>query len=130
MSNRKKIAAFARRLFRMSLEDGKVSADRVSGVLAWVEKHRPTGATTLLRAYKRLIETEISRNRAVIEFSGDLSPGTFQEIAASMSRHFNRPIEAVPVARPDLIAGIRVRVGCDIFENSVVSQLATLNAAN
>lgn len=130
MTNRKKIAAFARQLFKLSLVNEKVSAEHVSGVLAWVEKTRPAGAPSLLRAYKRLIEAEISRSRAVIEFAGDVSPEIFQQIAASMSRHFNREIEAVPVARPDLIAGIRVRVGCDIFENSVVSQLATLNSAN
>jgi F-type H+-transporting ATPase subunit delta len=130
MTNRKKIAAFARQLFKLSLENGKVSAERVSGVLAWVEKTRPASAIALLRAYKRLIETEIDRSRAVIEFAGDVSPAIFQQIAASMSAHFGRDIEAVPVARPELIAGIRVRVGCDIFENSVVSQLATLSSAN
>lgn len=130
MSNRKKTAAFARQLFKMSLEDGTVSAERVSGVLSWIEKHRPAGATTLLRAYKRLIETEVDRNRAVIEFAGDISPEIFQQIATTMSGRFDREIEAVPVARPELIAGVRVRVGCDIFENSVVSQLATLGSSD
>jgi F-type H+-transporting ATPase subunit delta len=130
MTNRKKIAAFARQLFKISLEDGRVSAEKVSGVLAWVDKHRPTGAVMLLRAYKRLIETEIARHCAVIEFAGDVSAEVFQQISADMSRHFDRQIESVPVARPDLIAGIHVRVGCDIFENSVVSQLAALNSAS
>jgi F-type H+-transporting ATPase subunit delta len=130
MSNRKKIAAFARQLFKMSMENGRVSAEKVSGVLAWVDKHRPTGATALLRAYKRLIETEIGRHRAVIEFAGDVSFEIFQQITAAMSRHYDREIEGVPLARPELIAGLRVRVGCDIFENSVVSQLAALNSAS
>lgn len=126
MASRRKSAALAHQLFDLSLEDGRISAERVSGVLAWVEKHRPPEATAVLRFYKRLVETEVARNRAVIEFAGNVSPEIFQEIAAAMTKRYGRPIEAVPVACPDLVAGVRVRVGCDIFENSLVGHLASL----
>jgi F-type H+-transporting ATPase subunit delta len=127
MSTRKKIAALARQLFKLSFEGDQLSSERVGGVLAWVEKHRPPHPTAVLRAYKRLVEAEIDRRRAVIEFAGAVAPAVFQEIASAMSTRYGYRIEAVPMARPDLIAGVRVRVGCDIFEKSIAGQLASLS---
>ena len=127
MAASRKNTALARRLFKLSLDDGQLSAERVEGVLAWVDKTRPPSATALLRAYRHLVEAEIARSRAVVEFAGNVSPATFQQIAEAMSRRYGRQVTAVPVPRPELVAGVRVRVGCDIYENSVVSQLASLS---
>jgi F-type H+-transporting ATPase subunit delta len=126
MASRRKIQSLARQLFKLSFDEGRLSPERVAGVLDWVEKHRPPNALSVLRFYQRLVEAEIARSRAVIEFAGDVSPAVFQQIAAAMSQRYGREIAYVPVARPELVAGVRVRVGCDIFENSVVSQLARL----
>jgi F-type H+-transporting ATPase subunit delta len=126
MSSRRKIAELAHQLFELSLDHGQVSAERVTGVLAWVDKHRPANASSVLRAYRRLIEADIGRRRAVIEYAGEVTPATLAEIASAMSRRYGRTIEPVPVRRPELIAGLRVRVGDNVFENSVVSQLAAL----
>ncbi|RME73505.1 MAG: hypothetical protein D6781_00245 [Verrucomicrobia bacterium] len=125
----RKVQQLARQLFKLSFEDGQLSEERINGVLAWIDKHRPVNATAILRAYKHLVNTEIARNRAIIEFAGDLEPEAFTRIAEAMSRRYNRKVTPAPVACPDLIAGVRVRVGCDIYENSIVSQLAKLSAA-
>ena len=130
MANRRKVTSLARQLFKLSFDNDQLSPERITGVLAWVEKHRPPEASSVLRTYKHFVEAEISRNRAVIEFAGDVAPEVFQQIAAAMSKRYSRTISTHPVPRPDLIAGVRVRVGCDIFENSVVSQLAALNSAS
>jgi F-type H+-transporting ATPase subunit delta len=126
MSSRRKIAELAHQLFELSLEHGTVAPERVTGVLQWVDKHRPASSSAVLRAYRRLIEADLGRRRAVIEYAGEVSPATFAAIAAAMSKRFGRTIESVPVARPQLIAGLRVRVGDHVFENNVVSQLAAL----
>ena len=126
MASHRKAASLARQLFELTLEQGRVSSERVSAVLQWVEKHRPENTSEVLRVLKRLVEAEIARGQAVIEYAGEISPETIAQIAASMSRRYGRVIEPVAVPRPELIAGLRVRVGCDIYENSVVSQLAAL----
>jgi F-type H+-transporting ATPase subunit delta len=130
MSSRRKISALAHQLFRLSLDNGQVSAERVGGVLAWVEKHRPASASAVLRAYRRLVEADLSRRRAVIEYAGDPAPATFAAIAATLSQRFGRTVEPVPVPRPELIAGLRVRVGDNVFENSVAGKLAALVPAS
>jgi F-type H+-transporting ATPase subunit delta len=126
MSSQRKSAALARQLFGLSLEQGRLSPERVTAVLQWVEKNQPESPSAVLRAFKRLIEAEVTRSQVVIEYAGEVSPTLFAEITASMTRHYARPLEAVTIPRPELIAGLRVRVGCDIYENTVVSQLTSL----
>jgi len=126
MSTQRKSAALARQLFDLTLDQGRLSPERVTAVLQWVEKHRPENSSAVLRAFKRLVEDEISRSQVVIEYAGEAAPALFAEINASMARHYGRALETVTVARPELIAGLRVRVGCDIYENNVLSQLASL----
>ncbi len=126
MPSSRKSTELARELFRLTLERDRVSPERVAAVLQWVEAHRPANASAVLRAFKRLVEAEIARSQVVIEYAGETSPATLAEITSAMSRRYGRPLDMVAVPRPDLIAGLRVRVGYDIFENTVVSQLGSL----
>lgn len=126
MSTARKSAELARQLFSLTLDQGRLAPERVTAVLQWVDKHRPENPSAVLRAFKRLVEAEVARSQVVIEYAGDPSPAVLAEITASMIRHYGRPLETVAVARPELIAGLRVQVGCDIYENTVVSQLAAL----
>jgi F-type H+-transporting ATPase subunit delta len=121
---------FARSLFKLSLEEGRVSESRVSEILEWVDRHKPHQATALLREYLRLITTEINRSIARVEHAGDLAPDALQKISAIFSQRYGRPIEATPVPSPDLIAGLKIRIGCDVYENSIASQLAALESTN
>ena len=125
----KKTRRFAKDLFKLSLEDGVVSQARVSAVLAWVDRERPRQASRLLREYLRLITIEVDRGLARVEHAGTLEPQALEQIAAAFSQQYGRPIETVATTNPDLIAGLRVRVGCDVYENSIASQLAGLETS-
>ena len=130
MASRGKLSQqLARRLFRLSLADGAVSPERAAGVLAWVEKHRPAGAVAVLRAYRRLVAAELARGQAAVEHAGPVSNESLQAIGAALTRKYGRPV--VPGARPNpaLLAGLRVRVGDDVYEASAAGQLAALAAA-
>jgi F-type H+-transporting ATPase subunit delta len=127
MAKREKaILQLARQLFRMSVVDGAVSADRVAGVLAYVEKHRPANPVKLLRAYHRLVATELAKSEAVVEHSGPVSGSLLAAIAAAMTKRYGRGVTATAKPSPELLAGIRVRVGDDVYEASIATQLATL----
>jgi F-type H+-transporting ATPase subunit delta len=125
----KKAQQFARQLFKMSLVDGTVSADRVSGVLAYVEKHRPANPVMVLKAYARLVATELAKSEAVVEHAGAINAATLAAVAAAMSRTYGRTVTATPRPNAALLAGIRVQVGDDVYESSVAGQLAALSAA-
>jgi len=130
MSARSKTAQeFARQLLRLSLDGGSVTAERVAGVLEYVEKHRPPNSIMVLMAYRRLIAAELGRSHAIAEHAGAVPEGALQSISAALARKHGRPITASAEPNPTLIAGLRVRLGDDVYESSVAGQLAVLAAS-
>lgn len=128
-SGKKQIQQLARQFFKLSLEDGAVSPARVSGILEYIEKHRPAHPVAVLKAYRRLIAAEVARGQALVEHAGNLAPSALDQIAAAMTRKYSRRIAGVARRNDALLAGLRVRVGDDVYESSVAAQLATLAAA-
>jgi F-type H+-transporting ATPase subunit delta len=128
-ANSRNAQQLARRLFQLSVVDGAVSPERVAGVLAYVEKHKPANPILVLRAYHRLVGIEIAKGRAIVEHAGEVAGSSLQEIAAALSRRYHRTVTATARPNPALIAGLRVRVGDDIYESSVAGQLSTLRSA-
>jgi F-type H+-transporting ATPase subunit delta len=125
-SARRQVQQLARQLFKLSLVDGEVSADRVAGVLEYVEKNRPAHPVAVLRAYQGLVAAEVARGQAVVEHAGPLAAGVLEAITASMARRYGRRISGTTRRNDALLAGVRVRVGDDVFESSVSGQLEQL----
>jgi F-type H+-transporting ATPase subunit delta len=128
-SAQKQIQQIARQFFKLSLVDGALAADRVAGVLAYVEKHRPAHALAILKAYRRLASAEVARGRAVVEHAGSLDEAALAAIGAAMTRRYRRTITAIAQRNDALLAGLRVRVGDDTYESSVAGQLSALASA-
>ena len=122
----KQIQQHARQFFRLSIVDGVLSADRVAGVLAYVEKHRPPHSVAILKAYSRLVAAEVARSQAVVEHAGPVSDSVVAGIATAMTRRYRRPVTSLTRRNDALLAGVRVRIGDDVYESSVAGQLATL----
>ena len=127
-SAKKQIQQLARQFLKMSIVDGNLSAERVSGVLQYVEKHRPPHTVAILRAYQRLVAAEVARGQAVVEHAGPVSPAVLEQIGAAMTRRYQRRVTPVARRSDALLAGLRVRVGDDVYESSVAGQLGTLAA--
>jgi len=125
-SHSKKAVLLARQLFKLSLENGVVSPGRVSGVLEYLEKSRPANPVMILKTYRRLIATELSRSEASVEHAGSIAATVLQSLTTALEAKYHRPITATAVANPSLIAGLRVRIGDDLYEASVAGQLAAL----
>jgi F-type H+-transporting ATPase subunit delta len=125
----KKAQQFARQLFKLSVVDGAVSTDRVSGVLAYIEKQKPANPVIVLRAYRRLIVAELAKGQALIEHAGAINESVQSAIAAAMTKKYQRPVSASTRPNPALLAGLRVRVGDDVYESSVAGQLSSLSAS-
>ncbi len=127
MRGSKQIQQFARQLFQLSLDHGQLSAERVAGVLQYVEKHPPAKPVAVLKAYHRLVAAEFAKSRAVVEHAGPVAANLLASIEGAMSQRYHRPVVAVAKPTPALLAGLRVRVGDDVYESSVANQLAALS---
>jgi F-type H+-transporting ATPase subunit delta len=125
----KKTKLLAKQLFRLSLVNGQVSAEQVAGVLGYVEKIAPRHPLSLLKLYHRAIQTEVAKSRAVVEHAGPVTDATLKLIESAMTKKYQRTVTASAQPNPKLLAGLRVRVGSDVYESTVAGQLATLSNA-
>jgi len=119
---------FARQLFRLSLADGQVSAERVSAVLAHLNRQPPRQPLAVLRQYQRLVTAQLATNTALVEHGGAIDAALLRSIETAFVQKYQRPITASARPNPALIAGLRIRVGDDVYESSIASQLAALSA--
>lgn len=126
MAATKQTKLLAKQLFKLSVVNGEVSAERVAGVLGWVEKHAPRQSLALLKAYQHRIATELAKSRAVVEHAGQMNPAALAAVEAAMTKKYSRKVTAVAQPSAALLAGLRVRVGSDVYESSVAGQLAAL----
>ena len=122
----KQVQKLARQFYKLSFTDGAIAADRVAGVLEYIEKHRPANSMAVLKAYRRLIGAEVARGQAVIEHAGPIDSAALNAIATAMAQKYHRPVTAIQKRNDDLLAGLRVRVGDDLYESSVAGQLEAL----
>jgi F-type H+-transporting ATPase subunit delta len=125
----KQAQQFARQLFKLSVMNGVVTAERVAGVMEYMEKHKPANPVMVLKAYYRLIATELAKSEAIVEHAGAITDATLAAIAAAMTKKYGRAVTATAKPNPALLAGLRVHVSDDVYESSVSSQLAALSAA-
>lgn len=127
MRGNKQSQQLARQLFRLSMAEGQLSPERVTGVLQYLAKHPPARPLPVLKAYHRLVSVEVARGQAVVEHAGPIADSLLKDIERAMSTRYARPVTTVTKPNPDLLAGVRVRVGDDVYESSVLGQLASLS---
>jgi F-type H+-transporting ATPase subunit delta len=128
-SGKKQIQQLARQLFKLSAVNGELSADRVAGVLQYLEKHRPAHSLAVLKIYQRLIVAEVARGQALIDHAGSINEALLAGIVAAMAARYRRKLTSLSRRDDSLLAGLRVRVGDDVYESTVASQLAQLATA-
>jgi F-type H+-transporting ATPase subunit delta len=116
----------ARKFFKLSVVEGAVSPERVTGVLEYIEIHRPANPIMVLRAYHRLVAIELARSAAVVEHAGPITDAILQAIAAALTAKYKRPVKAGAKPNAELLAGLRVHLGDDVYEASAAGQLAAL----
>ena len=98
-------------------------------------KSRAEEVPTAHRVSHSLAASDDSASRAIRPFPTPAAPEMItpqqsgSDIAASMTRKYGRKVTSLARRNDDLLAGLRVRVGDDVYESSVAGQLATLAAA-
>ena len=129
MRGNKKTKLLAKRLFKLSVVNGAISPEQVAGVLGYIEKSAPRQGLALLKLYHRAIAAEFAKSRALVEHAGPVGDATLGSIEAAMSRKYSRVVTATAKPNPKLLAGLRVRIGSDVYESTVSGQLAALSLA-
>jgi F-type H+-transporting ATPase subunit delta len=126
MKTNKQAVQEARQLFRLCLRDGRLDEDRVRLVVQKVLQSRRRGYLMLLRRFLKLLKLEYERHAAKIESAVSLSTDLQDRVRMGLESVYGSGLTMLFTQNPVLIGGIRIKVGGDVYDNSVRSALAAL----
>ena len=126
MKNDMKISRFAKKLVELSKEEGVVTEAKVSEVLEALKQVQHRHHLTLLKTFLNYIRREIALQTAVVATPSSLSAASLKAIEAQLTKAYDRPIRAVLQKDDSLIAGVKVRVGDDVYDASIAGHLQRL----
>ncbi|MFP4069578.1 MAG: F0F1 ATP synthase subunit delta [Verrucomicrobiota bacterium] len=126
MKRDKKITQFAKKLVELSKDDGVVTESKVGEVLAGLKKAQPRHLLAILKTYLHYLRREVAAQTALVSTPAALSSEALKTIEANFTALYGRPITAEVRQDESLIAGVRVRVGDDVYDASVAGRLKRL----
>jgi len=121
---------FAKKLACLSLgADGQVDPARVQAVLEALRPYKPRMLRLLLKAYLRRLLVEDRRGLLRYEYSGLIAPAELESLHAHFNQKYRRPLRLELQADDQLLAGLRITIGDDVYEYSASSRLDRLRSA-
>lgn len=127
MAARKQTQDFAKQLVKLSLDgDGQPDAERVAAVLETLRQDPPRRSKALLKSYAYYLDIEVRRGQARVEYAGPLAEKVLAEVEAHFTKAYGRKVVATAQENPALIAGLRVTVGDDVYDDSIAARLTQL----
>ena len=126
MKRDQKITRLAKKLVELSKDNGVVTEAKVGEVLAGLKQVQHRHHLTVLKTFLNYLRREIALQTAVVSTPAALSDEALKAIEATYSKMYGRTVTAVTKQDTSLIAGVRVRVGDDVYDASVAGRLQRL----
>jgi F-type H+-transporting ATPase subunit delta len=127
-----KISKQARRdgksLFNVCKVSGVLDENRVRQTVTAVIAQKPRGYVAILSHFQRLVKLDIERRTARVENPVQTSPALMESIKANLTQRYGPGLDVQFLVNPALIGGLRMKVGCDVYDGSVKARLAELEA--
>ena len=103
-----------------------MTESKVSEVLASFQQVQHRHYLAVLKTFLNYLRRDVALQTAVVSTPVGLSDDALRAIEAQFSKLYNRPVSAVTQQNASLIAGVRVRVGDDVYDASVAGRLQRL----
>ncbi len=116
----------ATQLFRLCLVKGLMDENRVRQTVNRIASTRPHDYLGILSHFRRLVQLEVARRTAIIESAMPLPTDLQERLRSGLTRVYGPGLATLFSENAALIAGLRIRVGSDVYDGSVRARLATL----
>ena len=126
MKINKEIRQLSREMLRASFTDGRLDPSKISSVVDSVTARKPRNYVDVLKNYRRLLRIEVEKRRARIETASEMDSVTQSEVVDNLKKRYGSDLTPEFVVNPELLGGMRVRVGNDVWDGSVRNRLEQL----
>jgi F-type H+-transporting ATPase subunit delta len=126
MKINKEIRQLSREMVRASFVDGAPEPEKIRSLVRSVAREKPRNYIALLHHFHRLLRLELEKRRVTIESAMALDPAVSREIVSSLEKKYGSGLTTEQIVNPELLGGVRVRVGSDVWDSSVRNRLERL----
>jgi F-type H+-transporting ATPase subunit delta len=126
MKINKEIRRLSREMLRASFTDGQLDSGRISSLVDSLIARKPRNYIGVLKNYRRLLRIEVEKRRARIETAIDVDRETSSKLVANLKKKYGSDLTTEFVVNPQLLGGMRIRVGSDVWDGSVRNRLERL----
>ena len=126
MKINKETRQLSRQLLRSSFADGQLDRARISQLVKTLIEKKPRNYVKVLDAYKRLLRLEVEKRSATIESASELAADAASQLAQNLRRRYGVDLALQFIVNPELLGGMRIRVGSDVWDSSVRNRLHRL----
>jgi F-type H+-transporting ATPase subunit delta len=123
----KEAKRLARELFQLSLTDGRLDAAKVASWSDGLVAQKPRGYVGILREYTRLVRLELARRHAIVESAAPLDAAHAASLRLELAAKFGDGLTIEFRTRPELLGGLRIQVGSDVWDGTVFNRLHLLS---
>jgi F-type H+-transporting ATPase subunit delta len=126
MKINKETRKLSKELLRASFTDGRLDSGRIASLVKSLIEKKPRNYIKVLESYKRLLRLEVEKRSATIETATELAPEAGAQIVSNLKRKYGSDLAARFVVKKELLGGMRIRVGSDVWDSSVRNRLQRL----
>ena len=126
MKLNKEIRQLSRKMLQASFTDGQLDPGRIASLVDSVIAEKPRNYIDVLKNYKRLLRLEVEKRHATIETASQVDPAIRSEIATNLKSKYGDDLTTDFHVDPQLLGGMRIRVGNDVWDGSVRNRLERL----
>jgi F-type H+-transporting ATPase subunit delta len=116
----------AKQLFHLCLVKGLLDETRARQVVQRVAAAGRRNCQAILAQFLRLVKLDRTQHTANIESAVPLDPDLQASTQADLERRYGPGITISYAYRPALIGGMRIQIGSDVYDGSVLAGLTTL----
>ncbi len=126
MKSGKELNRIAKKLFSACMVNGQLEYESVRKVVRTLIDAQPRGYLAILNAFWRLVRLQNESNQALVESAVTLDDSTRSEVLADLKKKYGPQVETEFKVNPELIGGMKIRVGSDVWDGTVKNRIERL----
>jgi F-type H+-transporting ATPase subunit delta len=126
MKINKEIRRLSREMLRASFTDGQLDPGKITSLVDSLIAKKPRHYIDVLKNYTRLLRLELEKRQARIESASELDSTTSSELVTNLKKKYGSDLTTEFVVTPELLGGLRIRLGSDVWDGTVRNRLERL----
>ena len=118
----------AKQLFQLCHINGQLDEAKVRGTVDVLAKQKPRRYLAILEHLKRLIGVELEKRTLQVTSAQPL-PADGAELFLALEQKLGRPLATRYEVKPELLGGVRIQYGSDVWDGTVAGRLQKLRQA-